>query len=48
VALLVLAAVIDDNLYQSEARREDIEYINAMFTLFKQASDTSGRQAGRR
>lgn len=45
VAVLVLAAVIDYHLYQSEARREDIAYVSDMFTLFNQASDTGGRQA---
>lgn len=44
VALLVLAAVIDYNLYQSEARREDIEYVSGMFALFRQASDTISPQ----
>ena len=39
VAVLVLAAVIDYNLYQSEARREDIQYVTEVFALFKQASD---------
>ena len=48
VALLILAAVIDYNLYQSEARREDIEYVDEMFALFRQASDTISRQAGGR
>ena len=48
VAVLVLAAVIDYNLYQSEARREDIDYVNGIFTLFRQASATIGRQAGGR
>jgi hypothetical protein len=48
VALLVLAAVIDYNLYQSEARREDIEYVDGMFVLFRQASDKIGRPAGGR
>jgi hypothetical protein len=48
LAMLVLAAVIDYNLYQSDARREDIEYMDGMFTLFRQASDTIGRQAGGR
>jgi hypothetical protein len=45
VAVLVLAAVIDYNLYQSEGRREDIDYMDEMFTLFRQASDTIGREA---
>jgi hypothetical protein len=48
VAVLILAAVIDYNLYQSGARREDIEYMNQMFALFRQANDTIGRQAGGR
>lgn len=38
VALLVLAAVIDYNLYQSDARREDIAYVDELFTLFRRAS----------
>ena len=46
LAVLILAAVIDYNLSQSEARREDIGYMDAMFALFRQASDTIGRQAG--
>jgi hypothetical protein len=46
VAVLILAAVIDYNLYQSEARREDIDYVNEMFALFRQASDTIHHQAG--
>jgi hypothetical protein len=48
VAVLVLAAVIDYNLYQSKARREDIAYVNRIFTLFRQANATIGRQAGGR
>ena len=40
LAALVLAAVIDHNLYQAEARREDIEYVDSVFTLFKQATET--------
>jgi hypothetical protein len=38
VAVLVLAAVIDHNLHQPDARREDIEYVDGLMTLFKQAS----------
>lgn len=38
VATLVLAAVIDYHLHQSESRREDIEYVDGLFTLFRQAS----------
>jgi hypothetical protein len=45
VAVLVLAAVIDHNLHQSGARREDIEYVDGLMTLFRQASDTIGREA---
>ena len=47
VAVLVLAAVIDYNLYQSEARREDIEYMHGMFILFRQATEDIRRQAER-
>jgi len=46
LAVLILAAVIDYNLSQSEARREDIGYMDAMFALFRQASDTAGRHTG--
>jgi hypothetical protein len=42
VAILVLAAVIDHNLSQPGARREDIEYVDGLITLFRQASDTIG------
>jgi hypothetical protein len=45
VALLVLAAVIDHNLRQSSARREDITYVNGLISLFRQASEIIGRQA---
>lgn len=45
VAVLVLAAVIDHNLHQSDARREDIEYVDGLMTLFRQASDNIGREA---
>ncbi len=45
VALLVLAAIIDYNLYESEGHREDIEYVHGMLALFRQASDTISRQA---
>ena len=40
--MLVLAAVIDHNLHQSDARREAIEYVGGLMTLFRQASDTTG------
>ena len=42
VAVLVLAAVIDHNLDQSNARREDIEYVDGLITLFRKASNTIG------
>jgi hypothetical protein len=45
MAVLVLAAVIDHNLQQSDARREDIEYVHGLMTLFGQASDTIAREA---
>lgn len=48
VALLVLTAIIDYNLYESAGHREDIEYLHGMFALFRQASDTISRQAGGR
>ena len=48
VALLVLAAIIDYNLYESPGHREGIEYMHGVFTLFRQASDTISRQAGGR
>jgi hypothetical protein len=44
VAVLVLAAVIDHNLLQSDARREDIEYVGGLISLFRQASDTIVRE----
>ena len=44
VAVLVLAAVIDHNLHQSDARRQDIEYVHGLMTLFGEAS-TIGREA---
>jgi hypothetical protein len=47
VAVLVLAAVIDHNLHQSDARREDIDYVHGLMTLFGQASDAIGREARR-
>jgi hypothetical protein len=48
VALLVLAAIIDCNVYESERHHEDIAYVDGMFALFRQASDTISRQAGGR
>ena len=47
LAALVLAAVIDHNLYQTEARREDIEYVDKVFTLFKQATEAIERRPAR-
>ena len=37
LAFLVLAAVIDYNLYASDERREDLEHMERAFTLFRQA-----------
>ena len=48
VALLVLTAIIDHNLYESAGHREDIDYVHGMFALFRQVSDTISRQAGGR
>jgi hypothetical protein len=48
VAMLVLAAIIDYNLYESEGHREDIAYVQGMFALFREANDTMSRQAGGR
>jgi hypothetical protein len=48
VASLGLAAVIDYNRYQSEARRENIAYMNQMFALFRRASAPVAPQAGGR
>ncbi len=49
LAALVLAAVIDYNLYQTETRREDIEYVEEIFRLFRQATEAAGhRPAGER
>ena len=45
VAVLVLAAVLDHNLHQSDARREDLAYVDGLMTLFRQASDTIRRDA---
>jgi hypothetical protein len=44
VAALVLAAVIDYNLFQSQSGREDIEYVERIFALFRKATDAIGRQ----
>jgi len=38
LAFLVLAAVIDYNLSQSEERREPVDYMNRMFGLLRQAT----------
>jgi hypothetical protein len=45
LAALVLAAVIDYHLHESEARREDLEYVDGLLSLFRQASDSIGREA---
>ena len=39
------AAVIDYHLHQPEARREDIQYVRGLFTLWRQASDAVERRA---
>jgi hypothetical protein len=44
LAALVLAAVIDYNLSHSPARREDIDYMEQIVALFRQATDAIGRQ----
>ena len=38
--------MIDYNLHQPEAHREDIEYVDEMFTMFRHANVTLGRQVG--
>ena len=43
VAALVLAAVLDYNLSQSQGRREDIRTVEEIFALFRQATDRIGR-----
>jgi hypothetical protein len=43
LATLILAAVIDYQLHQSESRREDIQYVDGLFTLLRQASGAIGR-----
>ena len=43
VATLVLAAVIDYHLHQSESRREDIACVDGLFTLLRLASGAIGR-----
>jgi hypothetical protein len=44
VAALVLAAVVDYQVYQSAGRRENLEYVTDMFSLLKEASDAIGRE----
>ena len=39
LAVMVLAAAIDHNLHQTEARRENIEYVEGLFRLFRQATE---------
>ena len=39
LAVLVLAAVLDYNLHESDARREGRERLDDLFTRFRQASD---------
>ena len=40
---MVLAAVIDYNLHQTGARRENIEYVEGLFRLFRQATEAIAR-----
>ena len=47
VATLVLAAVVDYHLHQSESRREDIAYVDGLFTLLRRASGAILRDARR-
>lgn len=44
LAVIVLAAVIDYNLSQTDARRESIEYVEGLFRLFRQATEAIRRQ----
>lgn len=44
LAVMVLAAVLDYNMYQAEARREDIGYVEEIFGLFREASLALSRQ----
>ena len=46
VAQMVLAAVIDYNLRQSEARRERVDYVDGLLTMFRQATMTPGLAQG--
>ena len=49
LAVMVLSAVIDYNLHQTEARRESIEYVEGLFGLFSQATEAIRNQpAGER
>lgn len=45
LAVMVLAAVIVYNLHQAEARRENIEYVEGLFRLFRQATEAIRRQS---
>ena len=51
LAVMVLAASIDYNLHQTQARRENIEYVEGLFRLFTQATEAAsddGRTTARR
>jgi len=48
LAALILVAVIDYHLHQPEARREDIEYVDGLFTLLRLASGAVERDGGER
>lgn len=45
VATLVLAAVVDYHLHQSASRREDLAYLDGLFTLLRRASGAILRDA---
>lgn len=45
VAALIFAAMIDYHLHQPESRREDIESVDGLFTLLRQASGAIERDA---
>ena len=45
LAALILAAVIDHHLHQPETRREDIQYVDGLFTLLRQAIGAIERDA---
>ena len=46
LAVLVLAASIDYNLHQTQARRENIDYVEGLFRLFRQATEAASDDGG--